>query len=670
MQSLVPERACRHAEDVADLLRRLGPMNEREVAERTREEVRDQVPGWLADLTAARRLVEVRIAGQARWSVVEDAGRLRDALGTALPPGIPDAFLEPTTDPLGDLVSRYARAHGPFPVDDAAAWLGLGTAVVRDALRRLVSAGRVVEGELRPAATGTDYCDAEILRRLRRRSLATLRAQVEPATDVDLARFLAAWQGVTEDSGHPAPVLRGRAGLLRAIEQLSGVRVPASALEALVLPARVPGYTPAMLDEALGRGDVVWQGHGSIAGNDGWISLHLADTAPLTLAGPESTTPAASEAARTEGAQGADDSESAQGVGEANTAQDAGETAEVGRAPAALTTRITQVLATGGGYFFTALTDSLRGAAGTDDEPRDDAVVQALWELVWSGRLSNDTFAPVRALLAGGRGAHKTRRRPGPARLGRRGIGALGSRGLARTARSAPPHAAGRWTLLPDVEPDATARTLATAEVLLDRYGVLTRGSVAAEEVEEASRRCTGSSPPPRTPEPCAAGTSSSTSEPRSSPPPVRWTASAPSPARSARRRQPAAAHSSSPPPIRPIPTAPPSPGPIAATAATARVARPEPSSCCSTAGSCATSNGAGAPSSPSPGRQRAPTTGTIRISIDPTEMAGTTDTSDTSHTRTARRPAGRRPRRRWWPRSRAERSTSSPSPPSTASRR
>ncbi|WP_083841700.1 Lhr family helicase [Mobilicoccus pelagius] len=450
LQYLDPERMCRHAEDVADMVRRIGPLTDAEITARTREDARAEVPAFLTTLTDARRLVEVRIAGVPHRAAVEDAGRLRDALGVAVPPGVPDVFLEPLPDPLGDLVSRYARCHGPFSAADLASRLGLGTAVVRDALRRLVSAGRIVEGELRPAGSGIDHCDAEILRRLRRRSLAALRAEVEPASPRDFARFTAAWQGVTDDVGDPHPTLRGPAGFLRAVEQLSGARVPASALESLVLPSRVVGYTPAMLDEALTRGDVLWQGHGTIAGDDGWVSLHLADTAPLTLAAPTDDATPDGVAAGPE---------------------------------ASLDARVLDLLGSGGGYFFPGLLDALHADATATG---DDAVLDALWRLVWGGRLSNDTFAPVRALLAGGHGAHKSRRRPGPARLGRRGIGALGSRSVATPHRTTPPRGVGRWTLLPAVEPDATARTLATAEVLLDRYGVLTRGSVEAEGVEGA----------------------------------------------------------------------------------------------------------------------------------------------------------------------------------------
>ncbi|TQJ10885.1 ATP-dependent helicase [Lapillicoccus jejuensis] len=438
LQRLDENRRCRDAEDVVDLLRALGPLPHEDVVARTAEgtTTRD-VGAWLVDLEGSRQVIRVRVAGEERWAAVEDASRLRDALGASLPTGVPDVFLEPVTDPLGDLVSRYARTHGPFAAADLARWLGLGPAVVTDALRRLVGSGRLVEGALRPDPTGaggggTDFCDAGVLRTIRRRSLAALRAEVEPVTGRDLARFLPAWQGVGGQ-------LRGLEGLVRAVEQLGGAVLPASALETLVLPGRVAGYTPGMLDELMSSGDVLWRGHGSLPGDDGWVSLHVTDLAPLTLPPPD-------------------------------------ESAELGDLPLA----VLDALASGGAYFFRSLADVV---GSTDDE----ALTQALWDLVWAGRLTNDTLAPLRALLGGGRTAHK-KRAVGP----RRGRytprpGALGMRsGLARPSlpvRTGPPSAAGRWSLLPGSVADPTQVAYATAEVLLDRYGVVTRGSVMAEEV-------------------------------------------------------------------------------------------------------------------------------------------------------------------------------------------
>ena len=284
LQRLTPDRQAKDVEGVADLLRLLGPLTVEQVAARS-------VPGTdvgdcLERLGTARRAALVRMAGEERWAAVEDIGRLRDALGVPVPTGIPDVFTEPVDDPLGDLVARYARTHGPFTVADLATHLALGAAVVRHTLQRLGGQGRVLDGEFRPAGTETEWCDAEVLRRLRRRSLARLRKEVEPVDPQALARFLPAWQSVAEASASGRRGLRGVDGVLTAIDQLAGAPVPASALEQLVLAARVRDYEPAYLDELTTSGEVIWAGQGDLPGNDGWVALHLADQAPLTLPPP------------------------------------------------------------------------------------------------------------------------------------------------------------------------------------------------------------------------------------------------------------------------------------------------------------------------------------------------------------------------------------------------
>jgi ATP-dependent helicase Lhr and Lhr-like helicase len=437
LQRLVPERACRDRHEVLDLLRTLGPLSTPEVTERTVAEARAEVGTWLAALAEQRQVIDVRVAGEQRWADAQDAARLRDALGAALPPGVAGTFLEPVEDPIGDLVVRYARTHTPFRPEALAGRLGLGPAVVRDAVRRLVSAGRLVEGALRPldGAAGEpsspDLCDADVLRMLRRRSLAVLRQEVEPVAQTTYARFLPQWQSVGG--------LRGVDGVHRAVEQLAGARVPASALESLVLPARVRDYRPALLDELMTGGEVLWQGHGSLPGDDGWVSLHLAETAHLTLAPPDRV----------------DD----------DTAL-----------------RVLGLLEQGGAFFFRALSDTVGTVDGLVD---DQALLRTLWDLVWTGHLTGDTVAPLRALLSGGRTAHRTR--PGGARSTRwsRSSVALASRPARPSlpARGGPPTGVGRWSVLPAPEDDPTVRALATAEQLLDRYGVLTRGSVVAEGV-------------------------------------------------------------------------------------------------------------------------------------------------------------------------------------------
>jgi ATP-dependent Lhr-like helicase len=404
----------RDEESVADLLRVVGDLSTSELLGRGGQAT------WLASLEEQRRAIRVRIAGEERWAAIEDAGRLQDALGVALPVGIPEVFLEPVRDPVGDLVSRYARTHGPFLPSDVAARFGLGVAVVDGALARLSATGRVVHGEFRPGGSGLEWCDAEVLRSLRRRSLAKLRKEVEPVPASALARFLPAWQGMGTSGG------RGIDGLVRAVEQLQGAIVPASALESLVLPARVAGYTPAMLDELTSSGEVLWAGGGSLPGNDGWVSLQLADSADLLL-------PA---------------------VGELELSP--------------LHSSVLDALVDGQALFFRSLSDRV---GSTDDV----ALQQIVWDLVWAGELTNDTLAPVRAALGTGRTTHSARR--GPVRTRSR----VGRAPM--PSRTGPPSMAGRWSRLPDRSTDSTRRTHALAEALLDRHGVVTKGAVVAERV-------------------------------------------------------------------------------------------------------------------------------------------------------------------------------------------
>lgn len=247
LQWLTEDRRAKDPESVADLLRLLGPLTQGQLTERGAD------PAWARELVEARRAIPVRIGGADHWAAIEDAGRLRDALGTALPVGVPEAFTEPVKDPLGDLLARYARTHGPFTTAAVATRFGLGAAVTEGALHRLAAAGRVVQGEFHPAGIGQEWCDATVLRRLRRRSLAALRQELEPVPPTSLATFLPQWQ-------HLGGALRGLDGLARAVEQLQGAPVPASALERLILPSRVAGYSPGLLDELTTAGEVVWAG--------------------------------------------------------------------------------------------------------------------------------------------------------------------------------------------------------------------------------------------------------------------------------------------------------------------------------------------------------------------------------------------------------------------------
>ncbi|QEO09207.1 Lhr family ATP-dependent helicase [Protaetiibacter larvae] len=462
LQRLVPERHARDAEGIVDLLRVLGPLSVEEVGERytPRTEVVEERPAQpdasrdhtiegtgfetrrlaggapqpaelLTELARANRVLRVQLAGVERWAVVEDAARLRDALGVPLPIGVPSAFLEPVADPVGDLVSRYSRTHGPFTAADAASRLGLGVAVVTDALRRLAADRRAVEGEFRPGATGLEWVDPEVLRRLRARSLAALRAEVEPVPQAALGRFLPDWQHV--GSSHRS----GIDGLVSVIDQLAGLPLPASSWESLVLPSRVRDYSPGMLDELMGAGEVIWAGRGELPGGDGWVSLHLADAAPLTLPAP------------------------------------------LAIEPSPLHERVLAALAGGGGYFFR----QLAAAAEPDADPVSDTeLADALWELVWAGRVTGDTFTALRARL-GATPRVRTQR----AVRGSRRASALAARrrpDMAFAPSSGAPTVAGRWSLLPHPDAAPTARATALAEQLLERYGVVTRGAVQAEGVE------------------------------------------------------------------------------------------------------------------------------------------------------------------------------------------
>ncbi|GAA4674869.1 Lhr family ATP-dependent helicase [Frondihabitans cladoniiphilus] len=438
LQRLAPDRRVRDLEGVVDLLRLLGPLSTSEIVERSwlaaaaastdateaRPEVSADLEAALADLARANRVLRFTHAGVERWAGIEDASRLRDALGVNLPIGVPSAFVEPVDDPLGDLVGRYARTHAPFAPIEVAQRLGLGTAVVLETLRRLGVQRRVVEGEFRPDRQGSEWCDAEVLRRLRSRSLAALRHEVEPVSHDTLGRFLPAWQHVA--TGLKGSGLRGLDGVLQVVDQLSGVALPASAWESLILPARIPDYSTGMLDELTATGEVIWSGAGALPGNDGWVSLHLVDGAQVTLAEPSGA-----------------------------------ETSELQRS-------VLSALAGGGAYFFRQLSD----AVGSTD---DTGLATAIWDLVWAGQITNDTFAPLRTQVGG---------RPPRPRTPTRSRASYRGRARAALPRQAgPPTVGGRWSLLPLAEPDATVRAAAQAELLLERHGIVTRGAVMNEGV-------------------------------------------------------------------------------------------------------------------------------------------------------------------------------------------
>ena len=415
LQALTPERQVRDADGLHDLLIRIGGLSASAIASRHQSPEEAEADVRLLDL--ARRALRVRVAGEDRWIAAEDAARYRDALGVAPPSGVPEALLEPVAEPLLDLVRRYARTHGPFTSAEVAAHFGIGPATVVDALRRLGAAGTVVEGEYRPGGRGLEWCESNVLRTLRQRSLARLRREVEPVEPAALGRLLIGWHGIDRPR-------RGEAALLDAIERLQGAPIPASDLETRVLPARVADYDPRDLDALIASGQVIWYGAGSIGPRDGKVALAFADHAALLVP----------EARRPEGEQHA---------------------------------RIRAHLSERGASFFPQLSGH-SGAFAPE-------VLGALWDLVWAGEVTNDTFRPVRSFL------HPRARhgRPAP-RAGREG------RGTAIAQVRADAEAAGRWSLVSSLRTDATATERAAARVrqMLERHGVLTREAVQAEDLE------------------------------------------------------------------------------------------------------------------------------------------------------------------------------------------
>jgi ATP-dependent helicase Lhr and Lhr-like helicase len=413
------DRRARDADELHDVLRHLGDLTREELAARS-----TQGPSpWVEALLGERRAIVVRVGGQERVAAAEDAARLRDAIGVALPPGLPQAFTDPVEDPLGDLVARYARTHGPFRLEECAARLHVPPERVGATLRWLERQDRVVHGEFRPGGVSREWVDTEVLRRLKRRSLAALRAEVEPVDGAALARFLPVWQQV-----RAAPSVgrrRGLDALVDTVGQLQGAPVPASVLEADALPARLEGYRPSDLDQLIAAGEVVWVGVEPLGARDGRVVLCFRDQAPLLVPRLAADPPS-------------------------------DEVHEALRAH----------LAARGASFW----PELFAASGVADQ---ELVLDALWDLVWAGEVTNDTYAPVRGLLAGGGG------RSGSAtRRGRPRPGAL--------TRLGPPRAQGRWSLTRDLlDPPAseTERAHAVALQLLDRHGVLTREALRAEAV-------------------------------------------------------------------------------------------------------------------------------------------------------------------------------------------
>jgi ATP-dependent Lhr-like helicase len=403
LQHLTDGYRARDADELHDVLRRLGDLTAGELAARA---TRAPAP-WLEELQRQRRAVAIKVANEARWIAAEDAGLYRDALGAASPAGLPDSFLAPVPQPLEALLRRYARHRGPFLTDQPAARLGLRAAQVEPALRALEASGVLVRGEIRPGGAALDWCDGEVLRRLKRRTLARLRDSVAPVDTPTLALFLAEWQGLGEERAGPER-------LMAVVAQLQGLALPWSLWSTVVLPRRVPGFRLDALDMLTASGALVWVGRGAGGPRDGRVALYTRERVRELL--------------------------------------------DVDRdyeSPSPLHEAIASSLQARGASFLIEIQDAVRQRvpAATNRE-----LQQALWDLVWDGQVTNDTFAPLRSL----------------GRTPRRG------------PRAAGVPAGGRWSLVSSLvtdESDATTRAVARANLLLDRYGVVSRECAQAEDV-------------------------------------------------------------------------------------------------------------------------------------------------------------------------------------------
>ena len=422
---------ARTMDAVHDLLLRLGDLNRAELRLRC---VTEEVADSASKLIRARRALEVSIAGEKRLIAVEDAARFRDALGVPLPPGLPTAFLNAVPDATLDLLRRYARTHGPFTTLDVAARFKLPEASVEATLNRLVQAGRIVEGGFRPGGVHREWCDHEVLRSIRRKSLARLRKQIEPVEQQTLARLITRWQGVVQPR-------RGLDALLDVIENLQGAPLPASILETEILPARLTGYKPADLDMLIAAGEVVWCGLDPIGERDGRIGLFLAERL-AQLWQPAPPSPAAHP-----------------------QRDEDGNVIPVLVAAATKEEEIVAYLRAHGASFFSDLHEGVGG--GYPGE-----TLEALWSLVWKGKLRNDGLAALRAYCDRPAATAKPNRR-------------VHQQTGFRSRRTTPPTAQGRWSLNGAAfdSGDATKWSHAISQQLLTRYGVVFRETAHAENL-------------------------------------------------------------------------------------------------------------------------------------------------------------------------------------------
>ena len=430
LQALEPDYQARYADGLHDLLLRLGDLSDAEIAARC---ATPEVAATAAELINTRRAVRVRIAGEPRTIPAEYAGRYRDPLGTPLPPGLADAFLQAPTDPATEIIRRYARTHGPFTTADIATRYQLQVPAVDAVLRVLNSQGKLLEGEFRPNGHHREWCDPEVLRQIRRKSLARLRREIEPVEQSTFVRFSTQWQGVTVPR-------RGLDALLDTIEALQGAALLASELETEILPARVADYQPGNLDTLMAAGEVTWVGVEQNGDRNGRIALYLTESLPL-LRLPEAAVVASPYVPD--------------------------QTPHSERAE-----KIAEFLSRQGASFFSEIHSACGGGFPGD-------TVEALWQLVWAGRITNDTFYPLRKLVRPDDRKRKHEvfddERPGSPGYLRR----LRSRTSAGQAH-------GRWSLIGQRITVALSPTQWSANIsqqILQRNGIVMRETAIAENI-------------------------------------------------------------------------------------------------------------------------------------------------------------------------------------------
>jgi ATP-dependent Lhr-like helicase len=493
LQHRDPTRQVKSVDSLHDLLLRIGDLTAEDVGARAMPEFAALATAAMDQLVQERRAVWIGIAGERRLIAAEDASRYRDALGAPLPPGLPDALLASVRDPVGDLVMRYARTHGPFTTRAVADRFGLGRAVVDETLQRLAAANRVLEGEFRPGGTEREWCEPSVLSQIRRRSLAKLRKEVEPVEPAVLGRLVTTWQGVARKR-------RGLDPLLDVVESLEAAPLPASLIESEILPARIEEYVPGDLDTLLAAGEIVWCGLEPLGERDGRIALFLTDHLPkLWRPRDLSPSPQPSPRKRGEGVKGerggapqaalaprevqepSGDNSASRGVREQGA-----EARRVSHPPDSLSPRsgerarergaaneelgereleIIEWLRSHGASFFTPIHEAVGG--GYPGE-----TVDALWTLVWRGLVTNDSWQALRAYVGG---FEPQERRSRPVSTGGRPF---------RSRRQVPPAGEGRWSLMETRVPTPVSPTewsTATAQQLLARYGVITREVATAE---------------------------------------------------------------------------------------------------------------------------------------------------------------------------------------------